>query len=117
MSLELEYSYEQKVIDSYVKRMLEVCCTSRSTIRVNREELPVELVRSRILKLEHIVYVMECLQKNTNQVDNIKGYTLTALYNVSTTTHRRVPMTWRKAPGRLAHESRVEHMAKAAGIQ
>lgn len=82
-----EYPYEQDLIDGYVELMVEVCCSGRETIRVNQEDIPTNLVRSRLLKLgkEHITYVMDCLGKNTTLVGNIKAYTLSALYNAPTT--------------------------------
>ncbi len=82
-----EHPYEQDLIDGYVELMVEVCCSGRETIRVNQEDTPIELVRSRLLKLdkEHITYVMECLGKNTTLVGNIKAYTLSALYNAPIT--------------------------------
>jgi len=82
-----EHPYKQDLIDGYVELMVEVCCSTRKTIRVNQEDTPVDLVRSRLLKLdkEHITYVMECLGNNTTLVGNIKAYTLSALYNAPTT--------------------------------
>ena len=46
-----------------------------------------EIVRSRFLKLDssHIEFVMDCLQKNTTQVRNIKQYLLAVLFNAPTT--------------------------------
>ena len=40
-------------------------------------------VKSRFLKLnsEHIGYVIDSLKSNTDKIDNIKAYTLAALYN------------------------------------
>jgi hypothetical protein len=82
-----ERPYERDLIDGYVELIVEVCCSGRETIRINQEDTPIDLVRSRFLKLDkdHIVYVMECLQKNTTLVGNIKAYTLSALYNAPTT--------------------------------
>lgn len=67
--------------------MTEVCCSRKAYIRVNQEELPADVVRGRFLKLnlEHIVYVMDALQRNTALVGNIKAYTLSTLYNAPVT--------------------------------
>lgn len=48
---------------------------------------PAEIVRSRFLKLryDHIVYVMDCLEKSTNKVKNIRKYLLAALFNAPVT--------------------------------
>ena len=74
-------------IDEYVQIMLDVICSQNKTIRVDRGEYPIEVVKSRLLKLDasHIEYVMECMAKNTTKVRNIKNYILTALYNSFTT--------------------------------
>lgn len=82
-----ENPYEHDLIDGYLELIVEACCSRREYIRVNQEEMPRELVKSRLLKLdkEHIGYVMECLRKNTTLVGNIKAYTLSALYNAPVT--------------------------------
>jgi hypothetical protein len=82
-----ENPYEQDLIDCYVELMVETCCSGRETIRVNQEDVPTNVVRSRLLKLDkmHIEYVMECLRNNTTQVGNIRAYTLSALYNAPVT--------------------------------
>lgn len=67
--------------------MAEICCTRRETVRVNQEDIPTAVVRSRFLKLdrEHILYVMEAMRKNTAKIANIRAYTLSALYNAPST--------------------------------
>ena len=82
-----DHPYTADLIDGYVELMVEVCCTQRETVRVNQEDLPAGVVRSRFLELnrEHILYVMEAMQRNTKQVANIRGYILSALYNAPVT--------------------------------
>lgn len=82
-----DHPYNADLIDGYVELMVEVCCTQRETVRVNQEDLPAAVVCSRFLKLnrEHILYIMEAMQRNTTQVANIRGYTLSALYNAPAT--------------------------------
>lgn len=83
----LEHPYDQELIEGYVELIVEACCSQRDYIRVNQENMPRDLVRSRLLKLtkEHISYVMESLRRNTTHVGNIKAYTLSALYNAPIT--------------------------------
>lgn len=78
-----ERPYDADLIDGYVELMVEACCSGRETIRVNQEDIPASLVRSRFMKLnkEHILYVMESLQRITTRVGNIRAYTLSVLYN------------------------------------
>lgn len=82
-----EHPYDADLIDGYVELMVEICCSRRETVRINQENIPVSVVSSRFLKLnrEHILYVMEALQRNTTQVGNIRAYTLSALYNAPVT--------------------------------
>ena len=82
-----EHPYDQDLIDGYVELIVETCCSRREYIRVNQEDMPRDLVKSRLLKLdkEHINYVVDCLSKNTTLVGNIKAYTLSALYNAPIT--------------------------------
>ena len=82
-----QHPYDGETIEGYVELMVEVCCSQREFIRINREEVPTEVVKSRMLKLnmEHISYVLDSLQKNTTLVGNIKAYTLSALYNAPVT--------------------------------
>ena len=83
----LEHPYDTEEIDGYVELMAETCASRRAYIRVNGEEMPAELVKKRLLKLdgEHIRYVMDSLRQNTTQVVNIRAYTLAALYNAPVT--------------------------------
>ena len=82
-----ERPYDAEEIDGYVELMAETCASHRECIRVNGEELPIELVKKRLLRLdsEHIRYVMESLRNCTTRVVNIRAYTLAALYNAPTT--------------------------------
>lgn len=82
-----EHPYDADLIDGYVELMVETCCSSREKIRVNQEDIPKQVVRSRFLKLDrdHILYVMESMRRNTTQVGNIRAYTLSALYNAPAT--------------------------------
>jgi hypothetical protein len=51
------------------------------------EELPAEVVRSRLLKLTgaHLLYVLDRVNENTTEVRYVKPYLLTALYNAPLT--------------------------------
>ena len=79
--------YDRERLDGFVELIAEVCCSSRETIRVNQEDMSTEVVKSRFLKLNsgHIEYVMNCLDKNTTLVGNIRAYTLSALFNAPVT--------------------------------
>ena len=75
-------------VDELVELMADTMMVSdRGTVRIAGEEKPAPAVKSRFMKLahSHIEYVMECLQKHTGKIRNIKAYLLTALYNSSLT--------------------------------
>ena len=74
-------------IDGYVGLMVEVCCSKKASMRINQEDVPTTLARERFLLLtrEHILYVLECMDKTTSLIRNIRAYTLSALYNAPTT--------------------------------
>ena len=52
-------------------------------IRVNNADMPKEVVKSRLLKLNssHIDYVFDAMRKSPSDIRNIRAYMLTALYN------------------------------------
>ena len=67
--------------------MLDAVCSTATTIRINGEDMPQQVVKSRFLKLNssHIEYVLEAMNKNPSDIRNIRAYLLTALYNASLT--------------------------------
>lgn len=78
---------DQGIIDGYIGLMADICCSTRETVRVCGDDLPVQAVRRRFLGLEreHILYVLDCLKNTTAKIGNIKAYTLAALYNAPVT--------------------------------
>lgn len=88
-NIEYEFlSEKEKVeVDELVEIMLDVICSANKTVRVNGEDMPDEVVKSRFLKLDssHIDYVLTSLKKNTTEVRNIRAYLITALYNAPAT--------------------------------
>ena len=79
--------YDADLIDGYVELMVDTVCGNSQTVRVSKQDMPTEVVRSRFLKLgrEHIEYVIDCMKRNTTKIGNIKAYMLSALYNAPMT--------------------------------
>ena len=79
--------YDGERLEGFVELMAEVCSGSRGTIRVNRENIITEVVKSRFFKLDsgHIRYVMDCLDRTTTLVRNIRSYILSVLFNAPVT--------------------------------
>ena len=85
--LKQRYPLYLDVLNEIVELLVETVCAKRKTTRISGADFPHEIVRSRFLKLgsSHIEFVMDCLQKNTTQVRNMKQYLLAVLFNAPTT--------------------------------
>ena len=81
------YETYREDLDEIVELIVETVCAKRKTTRIAGSDFPHEIVRSRFLKLDnsHIEFVMDCLQKNTTEIRNMKQYLLTVLFNAPTT--------------------------------
>ena len=79
------YKHRVDEIEELLGIMLETVCSTKKVIRVRGEDMPAEVVKSRILSLNrtHIEYVLERFDENTTDVRNIRSYMLTALYNAT----------------------------------
>ena len=82
-----QYETYREDLDEIVELIVETVCVKRKTTRIAGSDFPHEIVRSRFLKLDnsHIEFVMDCLQKNTTEIRNMKQYLLTVLFNAPTT--------------------------------
>ena len=81
------FKSDKGLIDGIVEMMIEVAVCNTDQIVIASNSFPREVVKSRFLKLNmsHIEYVINCFNKNTTKVKNIKKYLLAALYNAPTT--------------------------------
>lgn len=103
--LKQEYPYDSEIIDGIVDLILDVLCSKRKSIRIAGDEKSANVVRSRFMKLnvEHIRYVMKCLQENTTKIRSIKQYMLAALYNAPVTidSYYRAEVSHDMATGKI----------------
>lgn len=85
--LSRDNTLDQEALSALVDLMVDVCCSRKTTIRINREDMPAEVVKGRFLKLnsEHIRYALMTLANNTTRVRDMKQYMLAVLYNAPTT--------------------------------
>lgn len=91
----IEYEHHMKYGDWSDKRLYEelyeviceIVCVKRKTVKVNGEDYPYELVKSKFLKLDssHLKYVIGCMKETTTKITNIRAYMVTALYNAPNT--------------------------------
>lgn len=81
------YPYDRELLEGIYDLILETVLCKSGTVLIARNEYPVQLVKSKFLKLHsgHIEYVVDCLKGNTSKVRNIKKYLLAALFNAPTT--------------------------------
>ena len=79
--------YDTARVNEMVEIMLDAVCSTSPTIRINGEDMPQQVVKSRFLKLDssHIEYVLQAMNDNPSDIRNIRAYMLTALYNASLT--------------------------------
>ena len=85
--LEKDSSVNADDLHAMVDLLVETCCSNRKYIRINREDMPTEIVKSRFMKLnsEHIRYALMTLNNNTSRVKDMKQYMLAVLYNAPIT--------------------------------
>lgn len=79
------YPYDD--VESLLELIVDVVCSSATTIRIGGEALPAETVKRRFMQLDssHIEYVIDSLKQTTTKINNIRAYLLTTLYNAPVT--------------------------------
>ena len=85
--LQKDYPYDVDKLENILELVVETVCSKRQIIRIGGDDRPVEVVKSRFMKLdsEHIRYVLDCFKENTTKIRNIRQYMLASLYNAPTT--------------------------------
>ena len=79
--------YYVDLLDEMLELMTEVCSSEKDTIRVGGEDRPIQIVKSRFMKLdqEHLQFALNCFLENTTKIRNIRQYLLTILFNAPVT--------------------------------
>lgn len=79
--------YDREMLNNILDLIIETMCSNRKMIRIASDDKPIEIVRSRFMKLDsgHIEYVLGCIKENTTKVRNIKQYLLATVFNAPTT--------------------------------
>ncbi len=74
--------YQKAWLDEIVAIMVDVVCSQEPYIRINKQEYPKEVVKSRFLKIDstHIEYIYMSLKDNTSNVRNIRAFLITTIY-------------------------------------
>ena len=86
-SLVSGHPYRKDELDEIVALIVDVMTSRKGLIRVNGDDKPVAVVKSRMMTLDssHIEYVLECIQNPPEEVKNMRGYLLALLFNAPTT--------------------------------
>lgn len=81
------HPYDLETILGIAGLITDTVNSRRMTIRLDCQDVPQEIVKSRFLKLNffHIEYILEHLSKNITKIRNFKSYLLTMLYNAPAT--------------------------------
>ena len=74
--------FSKEWLDEIVAIMVDVACSKEQYIRINKQDVPQEAVKSRFLKINsmHIEYINFALQENTSDVRNIRAFLITTIY-------------------------------------
>ena len=79
--------YAAEDVDALVELISEVQSSTADAVRLGKEQIPIEIIKERFRQLSqmHVAYILDSLRTTTTQINNIKAYLLTALYNAPTT--------------------------------
>lgn len=82
-----KFPTKHAMIDEIVNLMVEVLCSKRETITIASDTHPIEQVKERFESIDsgHIEYILECLDKTTTDIRNIKQYLLSVIFNAPQT--------------------------------
>ena len=100
-----DFNNTNPILSEDEDRMGYVVCSKRKIICIAGDVKSVNVVKGRFMKLnmEHIRYVMNCMQENTTKIRSIKQYMLAALYNAPATidSYYRAEVNHDKAEGKI----------------
>lgn len=75
--------YRAELIEAMYAVIIDSVCSTQATLRVNQSDVPQETVKEAFLHLHgsHIEYVIEMLEEHKPDMNNVRAYLRTALYN------------------------------------
>ena len=78
---------DRESLEGILDLIVDTCCANKPWIVISGDKKPIEVVKSRFMKLNssHIDYVLRCLSDNTTRIRNVNQYLLATLYNAPTT--------------------------------
>lgn len=81
------HQVEKEIIDAMIEILTDIFISGRKTYKISGDDIPVNEVQNRIkrLNIQHIEYIIECLNRNTKEIRRPDNYLLTSLYNAPIT--------------------------------
>lgn len=78
---------KKEILEGILNLIVDTCCANRQWILISGDRKPLEVVKSRFMKLNasHIEYVLKSLSDNTTKIRNMNQYLLAVLYNAPVT--------------------------------
>jgi hypothetical protein len=75
-------------LDNIVHVMVDVACSDKQYIRINKQNYPQEVVKERFFKIDssHIEYIYDALKNNTSDVRNIRAFLITTIFRAYETS-------------------------------
>lgn len=73
--------------EEIVELMTEIVATNTKPIKINGNLIPAEIIKKRFLEINywHIQYILDCLDKNVEKINNIRSYLIAVIFNATTT--------------------------------
>ncbi len=78
---------DKSTLEGIVDIMVDAVCSTAPTIRIDQQDIPQSVVKSRLLKLDYsnIEYVLLCFDRLDQKITRIDRYLLTMLYKSAST--------------------------------
>lgn len=82
-----DHPYNRDLLEEILELIVDTVCSNRKQIRIAGDDKPVNVVKSKFMKLDysHIQYVLHSMKDCSPDIRNIKQYILAALYNAPMT--------------------------------
>ncbi|SDB44721.1 Replication initiator protein A (RepA) N-terminus [Pseudobutyrivibrio sp. YE44] len=86
-ALKHDMPYDQDLIEEIYELILETLLCQEQSVVIASSRYPMDLVKRKFkrLSIEHVRYVITCMQQSTSKVKNIKKYMLATLFNAPST--------------------------------
>ena len=79
----IDRPYDKRMIDAIGNLIAEIFLSNQDTVRIMKEDYPIQLVKDRFRKLNifNAEYVIDSFKREQQPITDVKAYLLTCLYN------------------------------------